>query len=424
MIPASPPAVAATPARFWRDMTIILLAGLSLRVAVLLVLPSSAISYDLKAWLEVAGFLAAGQNPYNLQPYLSWPPVWMQFVFLLDHLARQLGLPLSLVLRLFLIVADGAGVVLTGRLIRRLTPASMVWPLLLGWSLNPIAILLVCQHGNFDGLVAICVLALLLCLIEFLEHGKSVSWLWACGWLGVGVALKTVPMVLASLFGGGRRLPRRTLALGVALATGPALYGLSIIYVLGPGQVRAHVLGYRSIAGWFGISGLLKMSGEDAWLPVYRALFALALVCASALFASLLRHRLSPRGTVFVAAGLLAAVPALGPGYGAQYIAWFLPLLLVLWTIGDPPTRRVLLVFGLVAVPTYLLDYALVPSHGAFLLSATNHPTVQRLSASLATQRGSTLERLPLFAAYLLLVYGLLRAARRELSSSQTAVEP
>ena len=53
---------------FWQEMGIVLLTGLFARSLVLLVLPRDAISYDLRAWSEVARILATGQNPYNLQP--------------------------------------------------------------------------------------------------------------------------------------------------------------------------------------------------------------------------------------------------------------------------------------------------------------------------------------------------------------------
>ena len=399
-------------------MGVVLLVGLLVRGVVLVLLPGNAISYDLRAWVEIAGFLAAGRNPYNLQPYLSWPPAWMQIVFFLDQVALRLDVPLTIVIRVFLISVDGVGVVLAARLIRRIAPVPVLWPLLLGWSLNPIAILLVCQHGNFDGLVAVCILAALLCLLEFLAERDVASWLWACAWLGMGVLLKTIPIALTPLLATGRQLSRRAMALGAALVVGPALYGVSVIYALGPGPVRAHVLGYRSLPGWFGISGLLAAAGAQAWMPFYRILFALALGSYMVWIAARMRPGVSPRACVFAAAGILTAIPALGPGYGAQYLAWSLPLLLVLWAIGDRGTRAVLLGFGLVAVATYLCDYALMPSHGAFLPAVSSDPAVLRLSERVATQEGSTLERLPLFAAYLVLVVHLVRATGRELDSA------
>jgi len=188
---------AASRDTFGREIGIVLLTGLAVRAIVLWALPKTAISYDLNAWRDVAGLLATGQNPYNIRPYLSWAPAWMQIVFFLDVLARGLALPLTVVIRIFLILADAVGVLLAGRLIRRIAPVHVLWPLLVGWSLNPVPILLVCEHGNFDGLVAVCILAMLLGLTSFIESRDPDVWLWACFWLGAGVVLKTIPIVLA-----------------------------------------------------------------------------------------------------------------------------------------------------------------------------------------------------------------------------------
>jgi len=408
-------------ARFRRDMTIVVVTGLVVRAIVLAVLPAEATSYDLRAWVGVAHLLEQGQNPYNSpQHWLSWPPAWMQIVFGLDHLARTLDLPLAIVIRIFLILADALGALLAGRLIQRLASLSVLGPLLIGWSLNPIAILLVCQHGNFDGLVAICILLMLLALVDFLDDADPVAWLAACGWLGIGVVVKTIPVALAPLLVTGRRLSRRALALGGALVAGPALYGLSILYALGPERLRSHVLGYRSMPGWFGITGLLVLAGRSDWIPAYRTLFALAFASGMGWLALRASRGLTPRAGVFAAAATLTAIPALGPGYGAQYIAWSLLLLPAIWVIGDRRTRAVLLVFGAIAVLTDLVDYGLMSSHGAFLLHASPTPALARISERLATMKWSTLERLPLFGAYLLLLAALARATRDELAPARS----
>ena len=78
-----------------------------------------------------------------------------------------------------------------------------------------------------------------------------------------------------------------------------------------------------------------------------------------------------------------------------------------------------LLAFGTVAALTYVVDYALMFSHGGFLRAgAPDDPTVLRLSHFVGGQRGATLARLPLFAAYLVLVFHLVGATRRELDSA------
>jgi hypothetical protein len=397
-------------------MAIVVVTGLLARAIVLWVLPAAAVSVDLRAWESIAGALASGQNPYNLPPHwLRWPPSWMQILFGLDHVARFFHWPVTVTIRLFLILVDALGVLLAGRLIRRLEPVSVLGPLLIGWSLNPVAILLVCQHANFDGLVAVCILLSLLALVDFVEDADPVSWLSACGWLGLGVLVKTIPIALTPLMATGRRLSRRALVLGGVLVAAPALYGVSVIYALGPEWVPSHVLAYRGMPGWFGATGLLVLAGRSDWLPAYGALFTLAF-CASMAWLALRASRgLTPRACVFAAATTLTAIPAIGPGYGAQYLTWSLFLLLTLWAIGDRRIRAVLLLFGVVVVATDLVDYGLMASHGAFLLHATSDPLVARLSEKLATTKWSTLERLPLFGAYLLLLIELVRATRKEL---------
>ena len=400
-------------------MAIVVVTGLLVRAVVLRALPAEAMSIDLRAWETIAGILASGQNPYNTAPHwLRWPPSWMQVIFGLDHLARAFGVPLTTAIRLFLILADALGVLLSGRLIRRLAPVSVLGPLLVGWSLNPIAILLVCQHGNFDGLVAVCVLLTLLALVDFLEDADPVSWLRACGWLGIGVLVKTIPITLAPLLATGSRLSRRTHALGGALVVGPALYGVSVVFVLGPWWVRSRVLGYQGMPGWFGITGLLELAGRADWIPAYRTVFTLAFLAGAAWLAVRASRGLTPRACVFAAATTLTVIPGLGPGYGAQYLAWSLFLLLALWVVGDRRTRAVLLLFGAVALVTDLADYGLMASHGAFLLHASSNASVAHLSAMLATMKWSTLERLPLFGAYLVLIGQLIRATVGELSLS------
>jgi hypothetical protein len=115
----------------------------------------------------------------------------------------------------------------------------------------------------------------------------------------------------------------------------------------------------------------------------------------------------SPTLCLLAAAMLLAAIPALGPGYGSQYIGWFWPLLLTIVVVCSGRTRAIVLTFVVVAALTYVIEYAVIPSHGAFLVSSSNDERVLRLSETALTPEGATLLRLPLFAAYLALLAGL-----------------
>jgi hypothetical protein len=105
-------------------------------------------------------------------------------------------------------------------------------------------------------------------------------------------------------------------------------------------------------------------------------------------------------------------IPALGPGYGPQYVQWSLPLLAGLYAAYDAGWSRVLAACAVVAGLTYLIEYALFPSHGQFLVHLTqgSEPVVA-WSRTLSSRTGQTLVRLPLFAAFV----GLLVAGVRQL---------
>lgn len=414
--------IQTTPAERWqlsRELGPVIAIGLAARLAVLLLVLRLPLSHDLWAWRVLADVLAAGQNPYQVQKVLMWPPALMQIIFVLDHLAARLGLSLDLLIRLVLILADTATVLIVAALIRRLTVKPMRGSLLIGWSLNPVAILLVCLHGNFDVLVSICILGMLMCLLHEDETSEPVAWLWACFWVGCGIILKTIPLVLLPLLVVHRKLSRQVVALGGILALGPVAYGVSIIYALAPAQTRATIFGYRSAPGWFGVTGILTAAGSGAALQKYRGLFVPGMVAAMLIVAWLVRRGLSPTQTVAAATALLAAIPALGPGYASQYISWFLPLLIVMFIVGRRPLRLVVATFGLVASATYVVEYALRPPYGAFLSAISQRGVLARATQWLMTQPGATCERLPLFAAYLALLAVLVRTVMEHRSSSQ-----
>ncbi len=104
-------------------IAIVVLVGLVLRGLFVLALPRTAIGFDLTAWVEVARLLADNQNPYNLTPFLNWPPAWMQIVFALDHVGRWVHLPLVDSIRVLLVGADSVALLLLAVMLRRLARA-------------------------------------------------------------------------------------------------------------------------------------------------------------------------------------------------------------------------------------------------------------------------------------------------------------
>ena len=363
---------------------------------------------DLRAWEGVIAVIDAGKNPYATggswgEPILRWLPFWLPILTTIRAGGEAIGLSLTESVQAFLILAECGVIASTAALLRQLEVHRFRALLVAGIACNPVCILLVVQHGNFDVLVGWSVVLFLLFLVKFDAREEPVHWLLACLFLGIGIGLKTVPLVLAPLLlVKVRKLSRPARALGGALAFGLPLYGLSVVYALAPGPVTKYVIGYRSLGGWFGLSGILHFLRRNDWLPTLALLFALGMVAVMVIVAAqVMRGRISGAvPLVLTALLLLAAIPFVGPGYGPQYIYWFWPLVLVAFATGSPGLRLLAGGFAGVAVITYVVEYALIEAQGAFWVHRFGSEAASFLAVLLRTNKAKTLLRLPLFLAY------------------------
>jgi hypothetical protein len=294
--------------------------------------------------------------------------------------------------------------------------------LLVGISLNPIAILFVCQHENIDVFVGLFVALGLWALLAYDEDADPVPWLAACLAFGLGVFTKTIPLVLAPLLAPGARAASKLgRTLGLALFLGPVLLSLSVVFVLAPHGVADNVFRYRSIRGYFGVTGLLGIAHADGLSRLYERLFTVVLAAGVVLlFVVLWRRGLDASRTVLATALLLAAVPALGPGYAPQYAYWFMPALIVSYLLFDDGWRAIVRACYAVAAVTYIVEYALFKALGSFLVAFFDgSDSLRELSDRVSTPSAQTLIRLPLLAAFLV----LLVAGSRRLQTAPVAGE-
>lgn len=402
-------------ALFLRDVFLVLAVAWAARILFMLIVPPEARSFDVTSWEAVAKTLESGGNPYQETSWLNWPPFWMQLIYVISKTAAIFGIPFLRALQIFLVLIESLVIIGVFKLIREIAPAADARKIIIaGLALNPAAILLVCQHCNFDVLVALWLLLFMDRLLRYNRLNETTDWLAACLFLGLGILTKTVPLVLAPLLAGGfRQMISSAKYLGLVLLLGPVTLGMSIIYVQAPSDVTAKVIAYQSFSGFFGISGLLHLAGADTLVTFSGALFCLFLVVVMVLSSLLFwrRQSIGSRETILFAALLLAAIPALGPGYGPQYLYWFLPFLVVSFAAQGRCWRWILAGFWLASAGTYLVEYALFPSHGMYLLNLLTHAQMMSQAQSVlawsqkwSTPAGQTLVRLPLFAAYLVLL--------------------
>jgi hypothetical protein len=376
-------------------------------------------SLDVEFWRIALDAQDEGRNPYETGR-LNWPPLWLMVIVALDHAASAVDVSFLSALRLYLVLIESAIVAaLYLTLLRAGARRDAVRrALLFGIALNPIAILLVCQHGNSDVQVGLLVI---LAVAALLAHGRSrdvVFWLVGCLLLGMGVLAKTVPLILAPVLAPGARLASTAgRALGAMLLLGPAVLGVGVILALAPRAVWDHVIGYRSIQGYFGVSGILgvhfpgdpaghfeALTGVDI-RGRYGTLFTLAvLVLVVWLGRRFWREApLAPDRLFLVVAIVPMVLVAFGPGYGPQYAYWFLPALVATYVLLDDGWRKLLLIGYAVAAVTYAVEYAFVTWLGAYATAGDAGWTAD-VSNYLDDPRRLTLFRLPLFAIYLLVV--------------------
>ncbi len=195
---------------------------------------------------------------------------------------------------------------------------------------------------------------------------------------------------------------------------GPAALGVGVIAVLVPVAVWDHVISYRSTRGFFGIGGILEelLGVEIAW---YERLFTLVVLVAVVwLFVRLWRGAPLELPMLFLlVAVVFIAVIALGPGYGAQYAYWFIPALIGTYVLLDRGWQRILLAAYAVAAVTYSVEYAFVPFLGAWLPAAIGETEWTADAGEwLGDPERLVLFRLPLFAAYLVVLVAGVRRLR------------
>jgi hypothetical protein len=213
---------------------------------------------------------------------------------------------------------------------------------------------------------------------------------------------------------GWRQLNIRLALIGATLVIGPALLGISIIFTLGPRPVLDNVIHYHSFAGLFGVTGILNIlqpaagwggyHGRSADIYARAFLVLLAGVGLAVVWRFGSRRAISDVDVLLAVAGLLILMPVLGPGYAPQYAWWWLAPLVMLFSLCPGPIRWASGIVFVIASGTYSIDYGLQPAYGEVLLHWP-HPAIWTTwSELLGTKQGETVLRLPLFAAYLVLL--------------------
>lgn len=382
---------------------------------------------DMYAWPRLIDGLNAGKNPYAADLF-NYPPFWIQIVYIINKLSLYTAIPVIRLIQVTLIAAEILVVLVSWSLLRRFFNVfSPVVPFIVAFALNPILVLLNCQHGNIDIIVALWLLLCVYMILDHLHTQSPVSWLMACFFLGLGILTKTIPLMLAPLLLIGiRRLPVAHILFGAALLLLPVTLGMSIVYVLEPDGVTRNVLGYRSLGGWYGITGILSWLNASGISVVYSRISPWIMMSLMSFLGWFCWRRgpILSVDVVRIALLLLVFIPTFGPGYSPPYTVWFVPLLIILYFTASPSLRRLLLVGYFITSLDYIIEYAFFNSHGAFMSRFIPQQYMYDLCDQLGARHAQVLIRMPMFLfftiLYITLIRDLSRSARQPASNVLT----
>ena len=219
-----PDAVRSRPVRrpAVKDIAIVLALSWLAR-ALFVAAIGDAHSLDVGYWEAVLQAQDEGVNPY-VTGVLNWPPLWLVVIVTVDFLAGLVDVSFWSALRAYLVLVESLLVVtLYLTLVRTGAERFAVRrALVAGIALNPVAIILVCQHGNSDVQVGFLVTLAIAALISHWRSRDAVLWLCGCLLVGLAILAKTAPLVLAPILAPGARAATRVgRVLGGVLLLGP-----------------------------------------------------------------------------------------------------------------------------------------------------------------------------------------------------------
>lgn len=211
-------------------------------------------NYDQESYEIVAGIMSQHQNVYAETERYNYSPIWSYFLYGLKQTGDDFKLPYHFMIRSFLTLVDLVNALLIGLISSKNAKAHFRWGFLAYW-LNPVAILIIGFHGQFENLAT----TPLLIAVYLLESGKAQKhinpWIWVLGTLSVMIKQITVFSVIV-LFLYTYKNRYKTLGL---LAASAGMFLLSFLPYIqtSNGMILKHVFLYQSNGGLYGLTVLL-----------------------------------------------------------------------------------------------------------------------------------------------------------------------
>lgn len=210
-------------------------------------------NFDQSSYELVVGIMRRGGNIYAETRRYNYSPVWAYVLLSLSTLSDTLNLPFHFVVRTFLSLADTLNGVLIGLISAKVTGRSFSKGALI-YLLNPVAILIVGYHGQFDTLAVLP----LLCAAYLALEPKHAWWpIWLLGTISLLIKHITIFEIwLLFVYSAGVRRAQL-----MSAATGMVFIASLLPFAVGATSgIAKHVFAYTPIPNTFGLGILLPMA--------------------------------------------------------------------------------------------------------------------------------------------------------------------
>ena len=295
--------------------------------------PGALVHFDIDSYRSVGSLMRSGQSIYTdptRHPYL---PFEAYFMAAASWLSYHTGDPFTLIVKLPQVLADSLiPAILLAWTGRGLSAARAHWAAWV-YALNPLTILVVSVHGQFDSVPLLFAVSALWLLREPDPALSRRSVILSGALLGLAILSKTWPLMLVPIAAWQmRHWPSR--ALFVACVAAVPLAGLALYTAVSrtnPMDAIDAARAYNGFRGGFGYPLLLsKAAARDlsaaATLRDIADANRMTILALGVGLATLI----SLRSSIATAAGvILVSFYVFTPGWGYHYLVWSLPFLLL-----------------------------------------------------------------------------------------------
>ena len=391
----------------------LILISLVIKLFIIYIKPQSLASIDLIRFDKVIAELKINNNPYVTTNYLNYPPFWLQFLFTFEKISSYIHVSTQSIILIFLSLIESLLLVVYAYIFKELNLIKKFDKFIFfGFIINPISISQICIQGHFDVFLNLFVSLSILFTIKWIKSQNKNNWILSCIMLGQGILLKTVPLICTPLiFVKIKNISKFDRILGILLLIYPAFLGLSIIYSLNPDAITKHVLGYRSIEGYFGITGLLAYYNYNSLMRLYNILSMLFIIYffVSTIIKLSQIEELSLKSVIEISLLILLFPIVFGGGFGLQYIYWIYPQLLTLYFIYSDSKNvlsKIIFITLVISSIDYALEYSLFQGGvNLFLRLKLNDNYIthilEAISDYMKTGRNIVIFRLPMYLCLL-----------------------